>query len=442
MNSQTFQRVFTITVFLSAILIAGSGVVRAQQQAQPQPVALSIDEAIKMAIENNPMLETARNEAAAARARARMTRAQRRPSLSATSFLTDGDMPGILSGPQTVMPNAFTSYMPQRFFDQNLMLMLPLDVTGRLSRETRAATLQGDAAAIDAERTRQDLVLEVRMAYYDALFQELQAGVFQSAVDVAQKQLEIDLVGLEVGKIPAFYVERDRAELAMNQQMLAETRSMAATARIRLAALLGLDPATPMTFTDALDTTDAGGAPEEFDVAKTPDVASARTGADAAQAGLDSSKRSLGPEVSLTLMSDSIYPQDDESMNGTTAALIVAFPLVDGGMRRSRIAENRAMRDAALSMVRDAELRARADFLAARLEYQTARKNIATAQIALKSAEENFRVAKIRYEAGKGILVEMLDALSALTRARVNRLRAIRDTLVARDMLQRVAGKL
>ena len=241
MNSQTFQRVFTITAFLSAILIAGSGGVRAQQPAQPQPVALSIDESVKMAIENNPMLATARNEADAARARAGMVRAQRRPSLSATSFLTEGDMPGILSGPQSVMPNAYTSYMADRYFDQNVMLMLPLDVTGRLSRETRAATLQGDTAAIDAERTRQDLVLEVRMSYYDALFQELQAGVIQSAVNVAEEQLEIDLVGLEVGKIPAYYVDRDRAELAMNQQMLAETRSMAATARIRLAALLGLE---------------------------------------------------------------------------------------------------------------------------------------------------------------------------------------------------------
>ena len=407
----------------------------------PIHLQLNLEGAVKLAQEKNPMLAAARSEVDAAAARTRMAAAQRRPSLSATSFLTNGDMPGILNGQTSVMPTPLTAYTTDRFTDQNTMLMWPMDISGKLSRSVRSAAQRGAAAAIEAERTRQDVVLEVRMVYYDALFQDQRAAIYKSAVEVVKEQLKNDTIAADTGKVPPYYLERDRAEVAMNEQMLAETQREAAQARIRLAALMGLDPETPLELTDTLETPAEGDAPDTLR-SEPPDVAAARTSAEAARTSQDAARRAFAPDVSLALMSDRITSTGNDAMRGTTAALIVAVPLWDGGMRRAAVQETNAMHNVALQELRNTELRVRADFQSARLEFETALKNIATADTAIKAAEENHRVAKLRYEGGKGILVEMLDALTALTRARVNRVQAVRDSLVARDMLLRLAGKL
>jgi len=71
---------------------------------------------------------------------------------------------------------------------------------------------------------------------------------------------------------------------------------------------------------------------------------------------------------------------------------------------------------------------------------QAAEQNIKTAQSGVAAAEEDYRVAQLRYESGRGINVEVLDALTALTRARTNRVQALFDHNIARDRLLRATG--
>ncbi|MFA6451242.1 MAG: TolC family protein [bacterium] len=403
------------------------------------PITLSIDDAVRFALENNPMLAASQGDADAAAARTSMAASQRKPSLSTTSFLADGDMPGILNGPSSVMPAATNSYMAKRYYNQNLMLMFPLDVSQRLKRNASGASRLGDAAASDYERSRQNLVQQVRAMYYEIQFQDARADAYKAAFDVAEEQLRIDVSSVEAGKIPAYYLERDRAESAMSEQFLAESRRDADTMRVQLAAMLGVDPSTPLRLTTELKTPDvpANTAPASD---KLPEIAALQSRVKAAAASSEAAKRAGRPDISIVLMSGRTASQNNDTMTGTTTAVIAAFPLFDGGMRHAAAKEALAMRSAAENELKSMDLNIKAAYQTARLEYETALKNISTTEKALVSAEENYRVAKIRYEAGKSILVEMLDAKSALTAARVNRAQAIRDSLVANDKLLRLSG--
>jgi outer membrane protein len=404
------------------------------------PVTLSLDDAVNTALGENPMIAAARGDSEAATARIGMAASQQKPALTTTAFLTNGDMSGILNGPSSVMPSATIAYSPKRYYDQNLMLMYPLDVSRRLKKNTRGAARLGDAAASDFERARQDLIQQVRAMYYEIQYQDARAAAYKDAVDVAKEQLKIDGTSVEAGKIPAYYLERDKAELAMSEQTLAEANRDSNMMRVQLAAMLGLDPSTPLRLTTKLEKPDSDAAEQVQPTDRLPEISAARSRVEAAQASLESAHRSSQPEVSIVLMSDRIASQDNETMNGTTAAIVAAVPLFDGGMRRAAAREALAMKSAADNELKSADLNVKAAYQTARLEYETSLKNIDTAGKAVAAAEENFRVAKIRYDAGKSILVEMLDAKASLTGARVNRVQAIRDSLVAHDKILRLSG--
>jgi outer membrane protein TolC len=75
------------------------------------------------------------------------------------------------------------------------------------------------------------------------------------------------------------------------------------------------------------------------------------------------------------------------------------------------------------------------------LNVKAAEESVHTAEQVLKAAREDYRVAQLRYEAGKGINVEVLDTLAALVRAQTNHVRALFDFNVARDRLRRAIGQ-
>lgn len=429
---------------MTAAMVFSTGAYAAEMgdnaTSMTRPMKLSVADAVNMAMAGNPMLAASKGDSSAAAARVKMAVSQRRPSLSATTFLSDGDMSGILSGPPSVMPVAQNAYAAQGYSDQNFSLMMPLDISGKLSRNVRGASKRATASAMDAEITRQDVAFETRMQYYDVLYMEQMVDVYQKALDVANEQLKIDAAAVEAGKEPAFYLDRDRAEVSMAGQRLAEALRDAIKARILLLSMMGMDPETNIELTDALAAPDEKSAPTELP-RDTPDIAAYRERAGAAKADLDSSRRAFAPDVAIALMSDSLSSEMGP-MEGTTAALIVAVPLGDGGMRRATVRESAGMLDAAREELRAREIKLKSDFHCARVDFETAMNNIATSESAVKSAGENYRVAKIRYEAGKGILVEILDALTMLTDARASRAKALRDALVARDALIRISGKL
>lgn len=81
------------------------------------------------------------------------------------------------------------------------------------------------------------------------------------------------------------------------------------------------------------------------------------------------------------------------------------------------------------------------DVLTAQANLHAADQNIRTSLEAQAAAEEDYRVARLRYDVGKAINLEPLDALASLVRARVNAAQALYEYNNAVDGLQRATGQ-
>jgi len=128
--------------------------------------------------------------------------------------------------------------------------------------------------------------------------------------------------------------------------------------------------------------------------------------------------------------------------SGFTIGVTIGLPILDGGLRHAAINEAKAMLGVTRQDERQALLAVQQDVNTVWAELQAADTNVKLSEAAVAQADEDYRVVRLRYEAGKSINVEVLDALAALVGAQNNRLLALYEHNVARDSLARAIGEL
>ena len=150
---------------------------------------------------------------------------------------------------------------------------------------------------------------------------------------------------------------------------------------------------------------------------------------------------SYKPQVNAFAMGD--FGASGGNRNaGTTFGLVASIPVFTGGRRRAGLDIADARRRQLESARQALALEITQSVQAAYLNLNAAEQNVGTAQTALTSAQEDYRVALIRYQSGRSTIVDALDALASRTRAQSNVVQALFAYNVARDTLLRAVGEL
>jgi outer membrane protein TolC len=114
--------------------------------------------------------------------------------------------------------------------------------------------------------------------------------------------------------------------------------------------------------------------------------------------------------------------------------------LFNGGQRKARMQEAEARRGKQQSERERLGLQIAQEVTNALLNIMAAEQNIGTALSALKFAQEDYRLARVRYEAGKSVVAEVLDAQATRVRAENYVVQSPYGYNVARDRLIRTSG--
>lgn len=428
--------------------ILAIGAVAGAQEFAPGP-NLSLQEAVELAWERNPALQGVRAEVPAARARLQLARSQGRLAASTTTFVTSGSMPNLFQGTEPVEPRPPVAVPPESQFDQNLMLMYPLSTGGRVGAQIDQADYQVRAAQAEVDQALLEVGYQVRRSYWQVLLNEEFVKIAQENLREQQERLRVDEIALEVGRIPAYYVLRDKAEVAAAQQQLTNAQRDLAIAVLQLRQDMGLPMEETLQLTDAL--VYAAGAPPAADslvleaYANRPALSAASARVVAAQRQVALKRSAFRLQVNAALMADAFVPLEGDSRSfrgGYTAGIIASLPLLDGGARRAEVAEAEAMVARAEADREALKLEVSREVHEALLAFHAADQNVRTAEAAVAAAEEDARIAWERYEAGKAINLEPLSALAALVAARTNYAQALFAQRVTLDAVNRAVGEL
>ena len=407
---------------------------------------LSLREALAVASANNLTLKQSRADADAASATARSSQAQTRPSLSTTTYATVGDSPNILTTSPGVMPQNLFNVPPRGFVDQNLMLMVPLFTGGRLESAAAAARRQGEAAGFSAQASRLTVADAVTEAYADAALQQALVDVAQARRAAEDEQVRVTQEKVTTGRSATVDLLREQAEDADAQQAVLAAQDGASQALVDLKTALGVSQESQIGLSDTLDSLSAASSPPvslhdalRQAAAQRPELAAVEALVRAALASVRGAEGAYAPQVYGVAMGDASLGQD-LGRAGYTFGLTASLPLYDAGQRRADVDGAKARLARAQADAQGVRQDVERQVASAWLTLQTATAQIGAARTGVTAAQQGYDLASLRYNAGKSVTAERLDALSALVRAQGTEAQAKANLVAARARLAAALG--
>jgi len=398
------------------IIILALGVIVTGVLAEEAPTALTESVAVQLALQNQPAVRMAQAEAGMARARVGMARAEAALQISANAVAGASNMISTVAVP-AVMPQALLESQNRTSADLNAMAMLPLFTGGRIRQAIRAAELSASASESGVATARLEVALEARMRFSEWRQAIAMAAVAQDTLTAEKWNAEVAQQLFDVGKAPKFDLLRAQAARAEAQQQLANAQAELTAARARLAQALAV-PEETLGAPAEEPLAEAPAQPLETALARRPELLAAQQMIAAQEAAVNARKANYKPQVYGFGMADSLAPADMGKSSGFTVGVVIGLPILDGGRRRSEVEEAQQAVALARAMRENIELQVRAEVAGAEARVKAARQNIDTAATQVTAADEAYAVAQARYAAGKGTIVELLDAQQARTEAR------------------------
>ncbi|MBK9160178.1 MAG: TolC family protein [Nitrosomonadales bacterium] len=172
-----------------------------------------------------------------------------------------------------------------------------------------------------------------------------------------------------------------------------------------------------------------------------PDLIAAEAQVKAAEAGAEAARAAGKPSLSLSASTNRNNSAGLTS-RGSSVGINVSVPLFSGYAPTYRIRAAEAQVEARQAQLERVRLQVALDVWNAYQSLVTATQSLRTTADLLDSAEQSERVARGRYQAGVGNMLDVLNAQSALASARQQRVQSLLDWNVSRATLAQAMGNL
>jgi len=416
----------------------GARLLRAPCQPLAAGTPLQLIQAVEQALCHNPRTHQAWASARAQAAQVGVAQSAYLPSVSASagrSRVTSEAANGVAGSTRNQTSGALSlSYLLYDFGERSATL------------ENARQLMTALNASEDA--TLQEVFLNTVQAYYQALAAEaavLAARESERASLESQKAAE---TRYRVGSgTPA---DQLQAQTAAAQATLSRIQAEGAvrTALGSLANAMGLDahqtPTIALPVELAPETGFEANIAELIATAKQrrPDLAAAEAQVRAAEAGIDATRASGRPTLSLTAGKTYLDSGLPDAARGQTVGITLNIPLFSGFNTTYKIRAAEAQRDLRAAQRDQLSKQVSLDVWRSYYALQTSTESVRATRALLASAEQSEKVAAGRYRAGVGGILDLLNAQSALASARLQHIQSRYNWHLAKAALAQAMGQL
>lgn len=396
---------------------------------------LDLEETIQRALLTNPSVKIAEYNRKAAKADYSVAKGARGISISLShstgrNGYADNRLNPIYNNAGELIGTSYNKSIGNSH-SNSITASLPIFTGGELQGQIGQAKANYRSMLSAEEQAYNEMKETATTGYFNMLNATNMKALRQESVDRLQAHLDNVIAQYNVGIVARADVLRSEVELANAQQNYITASNEYDVAEATLNNIIGTPLGTTLLLKDRLQYE-----PYENDMAyclayseqHRPELKQAEYAIDSAEAALVVARSGHMPKVYANASNNwggngSDWPGDDDEnwSVGVTASMNV----FDSGVTWSKIhaaQENLAKAKESQRQIKDnVELEVRTDYL----NLREAEKRITTTQVAVASAEEDYHIAVVRYQAGVGTNIDVMDAQEALTQAKTNYYQAL-----------------
>lgn len=451
------SKVSNLIVILLALAAIASRPAPAQTQSGSQEdKALTLPQAVSIALKNNPSIQGAESYADAVRRGIAMAESSRYPRLDFSEEFTRSNNPvfvfsSLLTqrqfGAQNFQLGNLNFPAPLNNFRTQFAATAPIFDAGQAARRVRAARLESQSAQDAKERTDQEVIFNVISSYTNELLAQENVLVAETSVKSAQEDLARAQAREEQGQALLSDVLLAKVQLARAREDLISARNSEAIGQATLNVAMGLAENAPIRIEEKLtESVFQGGTLEERQkqaLALRPDYRQTLLGKEKAANSIAEARAQFLPTVNAFAG----WEVDNQSFasrggNNWMAGARLNFNLFDGGLRRSSLAESHAKERQAGAEITQMASAVRLQVREAFLNLTAASDRVEVSRQSAAQIEESLRILRDRYETGLATITDVLGTETARARARRDYLNAVFDYRMAYAALELATGEL
>lgn len=332
-----------------------------------------------------------------------------------------------------------------RDFTNTLTASLPIYTGGKLENNVKYAEIGLDVSSLNLENTKQSIKLQTTEDYYRILQCRNLLQVRQESVASLQGHLKNVMAQFTVGTVAKSDVLRSQVELADAQQALVSAQNNYDLAMSAFNNVVGLSLDTFVNIQDELRYEKYNTILENciaYAMTHRPDGIAAEKTIQQAEASIKVAKAGQLPQVSLAA-SDYIDGEkafDDDVTDRWAVGVSAQWNLFDSNVTHSQIKQAEATKRKAEEFANEQKDTIQLEVRQAYLNMLAAEKNIQTTQTAVDQAQEDYKIAGVRYSAGVGTNLDVMDAQVSLTTAKTNYIQALYDYNTGKATLDKAMG--
>ena len=412
-----------------------------------QIVELTLLESIDMALENNRKIKESAEDQSQAYWAHREARRKAGPTLSwnGVGMYQAGRKEEVSRDLKLVGLHS------DRVFTNSVAVSFPLYTGGKIENAIEAAELGRDAADLTLEATRQAIKQQTTSAYFQILQYRNLIQVNKEAVDTLQAHLDNVNAQYRVGTVAKSDVLRSQVELANQQQNLVSAQNNYDVAVATFNNIVGLPTDTIVDAKEDLSYT-------KYDISlplctdyaliHRPDGIAMERAWKKAEATMKAAKAGYRPQINASVsrswIGDKPFSTNEgpysKSNDGTTAGLSASWNIFDNNVTEAQVQQAKASMRKAEQQLYETQESIQLDVRKAYLNLLAAEQNIHTTKIAVDQAQEDYKIAQVRYSAGVGTNLDVMDAEDKLIQTQTTYITALYNYNTSKAALDQAMG--
>ncbi len=399
---------------------------------------VSLEDCIKLAITHHPAIMSAISNSEIYKSRVGQAWSNYFPTLSAGVSYSRNDMLMTMGG-------NFSRMMVQKynmFYVPTLSANMLLFDFGKTKAMADSAKKTYESSRFDAETSIENVIYNVKVAYYNMVFAKIQKEVYENTVSDYELQLKQARAYYDIGKkakIDVTYAEYNLGKAKLNLIKAKNTQELAA---VQLANAVGIPELAEVMLKDGLNS-------KEYDVNFTeliklaessrPSLLAAKKRMDAAELNVRSAKRAFTPDIGA-FGSYQYGGREIDADYGYQFGVQLQYSNLNLMLLKKQVEEANATYKKYVADYEQERQNVYLDVKSAYINLMNSHDSIAVSKLGLQQAKEQQYQAFRRYQEGLGDAIEFKDSENTYLNAQLDYYSTLLQYNINAAEVERVIG--